>query len=58
VLWRRPGQPGGAPAAPLRLALASAGGGDRLAVRVLKRRGAELPQPVTVDLRGCAAVMH
>ena len=58
VLWRRPGQPGGAPAAPLRLALASAGGGGRLAVRVLKRRGAELPQPVTVDLRGCAAVMH
>ena len=58
VLWRRPGQPGGALAAPLRLALASAGGGGRLAVRVLKRRGAELPQPVTVDLRGCAAVMH
>ncbi|MFO1324674.1 MAG: translesion DNA synthesis-associated protein ImuA [Burkholderiales bacterium] len=44
VLWRRPGQRGGAAAAPLRLALAEQDG--RLAVRVLKRRGAELAQPV------------
>lgn len=51
VLWRRPGHPGGATAAPLRLGLAAAsGGGGRLAVRVLKRRGAELPQPVIIDV--------
>jgi cell division inhibitor SulA/protein ImuA len=48
VLWRRPGQRGSATAAPLRLALATNQG--RLVVRVLKRRGAELPQPVTIDL--------
>lgn len=48
ALWRRPGQRGGAIAAPLRLALAPQDG--RLAVRVLKRRGAELPQPVLLDL--------
>ncbi|MEP6678029.1 MAG: translesion DNA synthesis-associated protein ImuA [Betaproteobacteria bacterium] len=50
VLWRRPGHPGGATAAPLRLGLAAADGGGRLAVRVLKRRGAELAQPVIVDV--------
>jgi cell division inhibitor SulA/protein ImuA len=48
VLWRRPGQRGSATAAPLRLALATAQG--RLVVRVLKRRGAELAQPVMIDL--------
>ena len=48
ALWRRPGQRGGAIAAPLRLALAPQDG--RLAVRVLKRRGAELPQPVLLDI--------
>jgi len=52
VLWRRPGQTGGATAAPLRLGLAAAGGGNRLAVRVLKRRGAELSQPVMIDVSG------
>ena len=55
VLWRRPGQPGGATAAPLRLGLSTAGSGNRLAVRVLKRRGAELPQPVMIDLRAVDA---
>ena len=44
ALWRRPGVRGGAIAAPLRLALSRQEG--RLAVRVLKRRGAELLQPV------------
>src|SRR5574340_1103198 len=48
VLWRRPGQPASARAAPLRLALASHAG--RLSVHVLKRRGAELPQPILLDL--------
>ena len=48
VLWRRPGQRGSATAAPLRLSLAPREG--RLAVRVLKRRGAELPRPVLLDL--------
>lgn len=48
VLWRRPGQCAGATAAPLRLALAPFQG--RLAVRVLKRRGAELAAPVVLDL--------
>ncbi len=48
VLWRRPGQRGSATAAPLRLALAPKDG--QLAVRVLKRRGAELPQPVLIDV--------
>jgi hypothetical protein len=51
VLWRRPGQRRSASAAPLRLALAPAQG--RLAVRVLKRRGAELAQPIVLDL-ACA----
>ena len=48
VLWRRPGQHGRATAAPLRLALSPHAG--RLAVHVLKRRGAELPQPVLLDV--------
>ena len=48
VLWRRPGQRGSATAAPLRLALAPHAG--QLAVHVLKRRGAELPQPVLLDV--------
>jgi hypothetical protein len=58
VLWRRPGHAGEATAAPLRLRLAPAeggAGGARLAVRVLKRRGAELPQPLLIDVStsGC-----
>jgi hypothetical protein len=48
VLWRRPGQRGSATAAPLRLALSPHAG--QLAVHVLKRRGAELPQPVLIDV--------
>lgn len=48
VLWRRPGQRASATGAPLRLRLAPAHG--RLDVRVLKRRGAELPRPIVVDL--------
>jgi hypothetical protein len=48
VLWRRPGQCAVASAAPLRLALAPQNG--RLAVRVLKRRGGELAQPVLIDV--------
>ena len=48
VLWRRPGQRASATAAPLRLALAPQEG--RLAVTVLKRRGAELAHPVLLDL--------
>ena len=48
VLWRRPGQRASATAAPLRLALSSQQA--RLAVRVLKRRGAELSQPIVLDL--------
>ena len=48
VLWRRPGQRGSATAAPLRLALAAKEG--KLAVHILKRRGAELPQPVLIDM--------
>ncbi|HET9350816.1 MAG TPA: cell division protein, partial [Burkholderiales bacterium] len=46
VLWRRPGQRGLATPASLRLALARQQG--RLAVRVLKRRGGDLAQPVLV----------
>jgi len=53
VLWRRPGQRAGASAAPLRLGLAPRCG--RLAVHVLKRRGAELPQPIILDLAVRAA---
>ena len=48
ALWRRPGVRGGAIAAPLRLALSRQEG--RLAVRVLKRRGAELSQPVLLPM--------
>jgi len=49
VLWRRPGQTAAASAAvPLRLALAP--DNARLAVRVLKRRGGDLAQPVLVDV--------
>jgi len=47
ALWRRPGQRGSAMAAPLRLALSPREG--RLAVRVLKRRGAELTHPVLLQ---------
>ena len=56
VLWRRPGQRGSATAAPLRLALSPCaephlGSHFRnLAVHVLKRRGAGLPQPVLIDV--------
>ena len=48
VLWRRPGERAAATAAPLRLSLSPQSG--KLAVRVLKRRGAELSQPVVLDL--------
>lgn len=48
VLWRRPGQHGAVAAAPLRLALAPAA--RQLAVRVLKRRGGDVTQPVMLDL--------
>ena len=47
VLWRRPGQHAVATAAPLRLALAPQE--RRLAVRVLKRRGGDVAQPVLID---------
>ena len=47
ALWRRPGQRGSASAAPLRLALSRQDG--QLAVRVLKRRGSELMQPVLLE---------
>jgi len=52
VLWRRPGQRGNAAAAPLRLALAPHAGPHfgQLAIHVLKRRGATLPQPVLIDV--------
>ena len=55
VLWRRPGQRGSATAAPLRLALARQDG--HLAVRVVKRRGAELPQPVLIDVDRAPAII-
>lgn len=48
VLWRRPGQRASAASAPLRLGLTPHEG--RLAVHVLKRRGAELAQPILLDL--------
>ena len=48
VLWRRPGQQAIATAAPLRLVLAPQD--NRLAVRVLKRRGGEIAKPVLIDL--------
>ena len=53
VLWRRPGQRASATAAPLRLGLSPRDG--RLAVHVLKRRGAELAQPVVLDVARSAA---
>ena len=46
VLWRRPGQRASAISAPLRLSLAPDRG--TLAVRVLKRRGADLAQPILI----------
>jgi hypothetical protein len=48
VLWRRPGQHAVAQSAPLRLALAPQQG--RLAVQVLKRRGAGIAQPIVLDI--------
>lgn len=48
VLWRRPGQHAVASQAPLRLALDT--DNAQLAVRVLKRRGPELAQPVMLDV--------
>jgi len=48
VLWRRPGQHALTSAAPLRLALAPDRG--QLAIKVLKRRGGELAQPIVVDV--------
>ncbi|HEY1325565.1 MAG TPA: translesion DNA synthesis-associated protein ImuA [Casimicrobiaceae bacterium] len=48
VLWRRPGQRSVAAPVPLRLALEPRDG--RLAVHVLKRRGAPLAQPVLIDI--------
>ncbi|HSC22137.1 MAG TPA: translesion DNA synthesis-associated protein ImuA [Casimicrobiaceae bacterium] len=48
VLWRRPGENARARVAPLRLALGPWQG--RLAVRVLKRRGGDLPRPIVLDL--------
>ncbi len=48
VLWRRPGQQAIATAAPLRLALAPQE--NRLAVRVLKRRGGDVARPVLIDV--------
>ena len=48
ALWRRPGVRGGAIAAPLRLALSRQEG--RLAVRVLKRRGADLTAPILLPM--------
>ena len=52
VLWRRPGDRGGAIAAPLRLGLAPHDGAkpDLLAVHVLKRRGGAIGRPVLVEL--------
>jgi hypothetical protein len=48
VLWRRPGQQAIAAAAPLRLALAPQE--HWLAIRVLKRRGGDVAQPVLIDI--------
>jgi len=50
VLWRRPGERGGAASAPLRLGLAPDERSGRLAVHVLKRRGGALARPVVLDL--------
>ena len=48
VLWRRPGQHADATSAALRLALSPQQG--QLAVRVVKRRGGELAQPILLDI--------
>lgn len=56
ALWRRPGQRGSATAASLRLALAPHDG--QLAVRVVKRRGAGLPQPVLIDIDATVGAPH
>jgi len=48
VLWRRPGVNALASSAALRLALSRESG--RLAVRVLKRRGGDVAQPVLLDV--------
>jgi len=52
LLWRRPGDPGRAIAASLRLGLAPHDDArpGLLAVHVLKRRGGALARPVVVDL--------
>ncbi len=55
VLWRRPGQQAIATAAPLRLALAPQE--HRLAVRVLKRRGGDIAQPVLIDVDAPSAAL-
>lgn len=49
VVWRRPGQCAQATPVALRLGLARAQ--DRLAVRILKRRGAELARPILLDVK-------
>jgi hypothetical protein len=48
VLWRRPGVRASATAAPLRLALAPRDG--KLAVRIVKRRGSDVAQPIMLDV--------
>ncbi|HVE48837.1 MAG TPA: translesion DNA synthesis-associated protein ImuA [Casimicrobiaceae bacterium] len=48
VMWRRPGSRARAMAASLRLGLDSDQG--QLSVRVLKRRGSEVAQPIRIDL--------
>ncbi len=55
VLWRRPGRHATAAAAPLRLALAPQDG--KLSVRVLKRRGGDLAQPVLIDVDAPTAAL-
>jgi hypothetical protein len=55
VLWRRPGQQAVATAAPLRLALAPQE--RRLAVRVIKRRGGDVAQPVLIDVDAFSAAL-
>jgi cell division inhibitor SulA/protein ImuA len=55
VLWRRPGQHAVAQAAPLRLAMAPHQG--RLAVRILKRRGAEVARPIVLDPRSALGAL-
>ena len=56
ALWRRPGQRGSATAATLRLALSRQEG--KLAVRVLKRRGAELVQPILLEALGSDTIFR